>query len=327
MTFGDIKGNEDVKNALMRMVDSHRVPHAMIFSEDDGGGAFPMCLAFLQYLFYGNQESSKIARMMHPDIHFVFPIQAKKGVTSSSYASEFRTMATADPYFTERDLSNSMGVEGKQITITVDEAGYICDKLAFNSLEGGYKAVVIYLPEAMTIAASNKILKTLEEPSEKTVIVMISHDEGALLQTISSRCQHIRIRPDRTRAVAETDEMAECRALFTELMTALTERKLSAALDVADSLAALPSRERGAEFCRYAAGQLRKVFMVQQGMPQLSYVSPVDQSDVERWAKACKKTFPRLGMGMLDRAVMLIERNVNQKILFCDLVDRMFLSI
>ena len=51
MTFSQVQGNEEVKKVLAGMVDAGRVPHAILFHEDDGGGAFPLALSFLQYLF------------------------------------------------------------------------------------------------------------------------------------------------------------------------------------------------------------------------------------------------------------------------------------
>ena len=51
MRFAEIQGNDGVKRALAGMVDAGKVPHAILFHEDDGCGAVPMCIAFLQYLF------------------------------------------------------------------------------------------------------------------------------------------------------------------------------------------------------------------------------------------------------------------------------------
>ena len=51
MRFADIAGNADVCRALAGMVDSGRVPHALMLHEDDGGGAVSIALAFLQYLY------------------------------------------------------------------------------------------------------------------------------------------------------------------------------------------------------------------------------------------------------------------------------------
>lgn len=327
MTFKDIKGNDDVIRALAGMVDSGRIPHAIMFNEDDGGGAFPICLAFLNCLFNGGDGSTRIDRLMHPDIHFIFPIQRQNNTTSVAFISQFRALVAGNPSFSEMDLLNALGVTGKQTTIAVDEANYICSKLAFNSLEGGFKAVVIYLPEKMNAAAANKLLKTLEEPSEKTVILLITHNPEGLLSTISSRCLNIRVRPARHSETNDNgDEFAD-RELFDTLMEALVSRNLSSALDVSESLAALPSRERASAFCQYASGQLRKIFLTQQGMSRLAGTGDSESGKVAAWANSCRKTFPRQAASCLDRAVTLIERNVNMKILFCDLVNRMFLSI
>ena len=62
MTFSQLQGNREVVQALVGMVDSGRVPHAILFHEDDGGGAFPLALAFLQYLYCTMAQDSVSAR-------------------------------------------------------------------------------------------------------------------------------------------------------------------------------------------------------------------------------------------------------------------------
>lgn len=52
--------------------------------------------------------------------------------------------------------------------------------------------MIMWMAEKMNIAASNKLLKLLEEPPNKTLFILIAEDEGQLLQTIRSRCQVIR---------------------------------------------------------------------------------------------------------------------------------------
>jgi DNA polymerase-3 subunit delta' len=61
--------------------------------------------------------------------------------------------------------------------------------LALKSYEGGYKIMIIWMADKMNIAASNKLLKLLEEPPEKTIFILISEQEEAIIQTIRSRCQ------------------------------------------------------------------------------------------------------------------------------------------
>lgn len=322
MTFADIIGNEALKKALVGMVDSGRVPHAIMLNEEDGGGAFPICMAFLQYLFYGEEENSKISKFIHPDIHFVYPIQARDKDTSVVHIAAFRELATNNPYFREQDLTDIIGAEGKQTGINVNEANYICDKLSFNSLEGGYKAVVMYLPEKMNASAANKLLKSLEEPSEKTVFILITHYPEKVLKTIDSRCLHMRVLPEGLPEIVGSDGAEEFKELFISLMESLTSRNLLASLEIGESLAGLQSRDKMKAFCGYAALQMRNLFLSQQGV-----VNKKSTGIMEPFVLKCRKSFPRNVLSVLDKAAGLVERNVNPKIVFTDLVNRMYTSI
>ena len=323
MNLREIKGNEAVVAALTGMVDSGRVPHAILFHEEDGGGAFPLCQAFLQYLFYGNEDNPKISKLIHSDVFYVFPVLA--GKLSVAYISEFRELALRNPYFTEEQLDDACGFEGKTSTIAVAEANDLVGKLAFHSLEGGYKAVVIYLPEKMNAPAANKLLKSLEEPSERTLFLLISHAPEKLLPTIRSRCQLIRVRPEGQDAPAENEGEEVYWELFVALMNALLAKDLSASLDVGERLAALPSRDKMKTFCRFGSACLRKVFLLQQGLPQLAALDADEEDFFGRLSSMSRKTFPRAAAGIFDRTQTLIERNVNPKIAFTDLVNRFYM--
>ena len=61
--------------------------------------------------------------------------------------------------------------------------------------EGGYKAAIIEDAGAMTAQAQNCLLKTLEEPPEKTVFLLAASSESKLLATILSRCMIVRLSP------------------------------------------------------------------------------------------------------------------------------------
>ena len=111
--------------------------------------------------------------------------------------------------------------------------------------------------------------------------------------------------------------------LLASLMQAVIARDLGSALEVGEQLAALPSRDSMRAFCRYAAEKMRRVFLVQQGLTVLAG----DDPEAAGWASACKKTFPRKALEALDKASGLIGRNVNQKILFTDLVNRFYVNI
>ena len=147
MRFSDIQGNDAVVSALRNMVDGGRIPHAMLLHENDGGGAFPIVLAFLAHL-YGS-ASSRVDKLMHPDVHFVFPVTtgsksgSERKPLSDTYMTDFRELALSNPYFTEEDLYEALGIEGKSGNISVLEARTLLDKLSLSSVEGGFRTVVL----------------------------------------------------------------------------------------------------------------------------------------------------------------------------------------
>jgi len=92
--------------------------------------------------------------------------------------------------------------EDKQ-QISVDQIRDACANLALTSYRSGFKVVIVDPAHLMTLAASNGLLKTLEEPSSRTLLILLTSRPAALLATIRSRCQQIAIR-----APAERDALA-----------------------------------------------------------------------------------------------------------------------
>lgn len=328
MRFAQLQGNDDVVRALVGMVDSGKVPHAIMFQEDDGGGAFPLCIAFLQYLYCEHRSGgdscgvcpacNKISKFIHPDVHFVYPTAAS--TISLQYVAQFRQLAASNHYFTEAQLSSALGIEGKNSLIAVSEAKHLLETLSLSALESGYRSVVIYLPEKMNPDAANRLLKIIEEPPLQTQFLLITHHSERVLQTISSRCQQIRVRPADT---ADTAAAFASPELFSGLMEALMRKDLLSALDAGEGIAALPSRETAKSFCKFASYQLRLIFLAQQGLSSLG----ADSADALRWASALPKTFPRAALAVFDETSSLIDRNVNARLLFTDMVDRLFMLI
>jgi DNA polymerase-3 subunit delta' len=107
----------------------------------------------------------------HPDVHWVRPLEDKKSVG-------------------------------------VDQVREVCDQLAMTSMRRGYRVAIVAPADRMTHAAQNALLKTLEEPAPRTLIVLVTSRPSALLATLRSRCQRIEVaRPDpalATRWLADT---------------------------------------------------------------------------------------------------------------------------
>ncbi len=376
MRFEDIRGNESVKKALVGMADSGKLAHAMLFYENDGCGALPVILAYFQYLNCRNPHNgdacgecpscNRVSKLIHPDLHFVFPVSGGSKVSSSekttseSYLQYWRELLVANPYFLESELYAALGIEGKSGAIAVEEAKSILTKLSLTSVENGYKAVVIYLPEKMNAAAANRLLKSVEEPPEKTLFFFVTHAPEKVMQTVFSRCQSLRILPLSKEDVAEvlrdcfsvSEEQARVLAnnsygsigtalaglgdrrdnnvymdLFADLVNASLAKDLMGALEAGESIAALDSREKQKGFCIFAADCIRKIFLLKQGLPALSNVTEDEKDFFVNVAARCKDAFCLRASDYIDKAVGLIERNVNAKIVFCDLVNRFFISI
>lgn len=86
--------------------------------------------------------------------------------------------------------------------IGVDQVREVCQYLAHTSQYGGHKAVIITPAEQMNMNAANSLLKTLEEPSTGSLILLVSDRPGRLPATILSRCQHLNFTiPGREEAV------------------------------------------------------------------------------------------------------------------------------
>ena len=325
MRFAEMEGNGAVMAALRRMVDSARVPHAILLHEDDGGGGVAMALSFLQYLYCRDRSGgdscgtcpacNKISKMIHPDVHFIFPVTT--GTLSVSYAAQWRDLVKSNPYFTEYDLGAALGIEGKSTMIAVAEAKALIEKLSLYALEGGYRSVLIYLPEKMNAEAANRLLKLIEEPPAMTEFLLVTHAPEKVLPTISSRCQRIRIQPRKGAGMQTSEESV---ALLASLMEAELSRNLTSALEVCESIAAIPSRDGARMFCKYASDRMRELFLHQQGLSALSS----GDADVASWAKRCRKTFPRHALGAFDRAALLVDRNVNVKIIFAELACSLY---
>lgn len=337
MRLSQIQGCGAVCSALSGMALSGKVPHAIMFHEDDGGGGVALSCAFLQLLMCRKPSDgdscgecpscAKISKMIHPDVHFVYPVTS--GSAPGAFAAQWRELVVGNPSFTRARFEDALSMEGKSPVIGVPQVKALIEDLSLSALEGGYRCVVMYLPEMMNQDAANRLLKLIEEPPSKTQFLLVTHSPESVLQTISSRCQRIRLMPLTFPSAGPSEEpesVSENRELFASLCDALLSRNLSSALEVGESLAALPSRERMKGFCTFASQCLRNIFLIQQGMPSMASCGE-NEDRYRAWAAGMKKTFPRKALEAMSRSRRLLERNVAQKIVFTDLVDRLFLSV
>jgi DNA polymerase-3 subunit delta' len=146
---------------------------------------------------YMSRQSSfsKAEGMVHPDIHFTYPVVTKKTgspPTSADYITEWREFIKSYPYGNIYDWLQFIGAENKQGNITAQECNEIMRQLSLKSFESGYKILILWMPEYLG-KEGNKLLKLIEEPPADTLFIFVAENEGQILSTIVSRCQLIKI--------------------------------------------------------------------------------------------------------------------------------------
>jgi DNA polymerase-3 subunit delta' len=203
MLFSQVLGQEHIKNHLTKSADSGRIPHAQLFIGPEGSGTLVTALAYAQYLLCANTGGEnnglndscniKFQKYSHPDLHFIYPTVTTDAVKtkpkSIDFIADWRQFITQNPYGGLFEWYDVLGVQNKQGEIRVDDAQEILKTLSLKSYEGGYKIMIIWMVDKMNMAASNKLLKLLEEPPEKTIFILLSENEEDIIQTIRSRCQ------------------------------------------------------------------------------------------------------------------------------------------
>jgi DNA polymerase-3 subunit delta' len=207
MRFNEVTGQQEIKRKLIQSVSLNRISHAQLFLGPEGSGSFPLAMAYSQYILCTNrtEEDScgtcpsciKVRRLVHPDVHFVFPVAVTKSIqknpVSDDFIAEWRTFVMEDPNIVPDTWYNQIGVENKQGAINRYESTAIMRKMNLKPFESEHKIVIIWLPEKINDTASNKLLKIFEEPPPGTVFLLVSENTDNILPTILSRTQIIKI--------------------------------------------------------------------------------------------------------------------------------------
>lgn len=341
MQFKDIVGQRDVINRLTEIIDSGRVSHAQLILGPAEDGSLQLALAYLQYLCCQHREHysggelradscgscpscKKISQLMHPDLHLFFPNAAngrvKKDPSSAEFRQEFhdfvldnRALGTLDDWLAALDIENKQGI------INVRDSADIINSLSLKSYEGGWKMVVIWMAEKMNPEAANELLKTLEEPTPGTVILLVAESDERMLSTIRSRVQTIRLQPTgNNRDNALTEQFAP---LLVEWLRLLFKLKMKELATEVDKMAAM-GREQQKLFLQYALGVMRGCFLsTAAGIPYS--IGSGDQKFDAMFPNMITTNNIELIENALSDASFAIERNAYSKTALMELSFRM----
>ena len=371
MLFSEILGHEYNKNHLLKSATQGRIPHAQLFIGPEGCGTLPMAIAYSQYILCQNSgdENSggneacnlKFEHFSHPDLHFIYPTVTTDDVKSKpksiDFITDFRQFLKENSYGSLFDWYQLLGVKNKQGEIRVDDAQEILKSLALKSYEGGYKVIIIWMADKMNIAASNKLLKLLEEPTDKTVFILISENEEDIIQTIRSRCQvvHFNALPEKVieegliikhnidpkmatkiahqaqgnfnkalQLLSDDGEDSYFEKWFVDWVRAAFRAKGNAAaiqdlINWSDQIAGL-GRETQKKFLDFCINMFRQALLLNYETPKLVYLEPkVDKFKLENFAPFVNENNIQDIFKELSDAMYHIERNGNAKIILTDL--------
>ncbi len=361
MQFREVIGQSDIKNRLIRQYREGRGPHALLLSGPEGCGKLAMAVALGSYLLCGQPGETdscgvcpackQIKKFSHPDLHFSFPIIRKsKSSNCDDYIQEWNTLMREGPYFGLADWLDRMGTGNEQAVIPDAEGDNILNKLSITSYSGGYKVMIVWLPERMTGNAANNLLKFLEEPTPRTVFILVADSAELLLPTILSRTQRIEmgrlpsevvaqalqerngLDPVVARQVAHIANGSYLSALrfinidnaadvffeqFVSLMRLAYTRDVRGLQQWGDQIASW-GRERQKMFLGYVQNLLRENFIYNFHRPELNYMTDKEAAFATKFARFMNERNIAGFMNETGNAQKDIEQNVNAKTVFFD---------
>ncbi|MCK5907555.1 MAG: DNA polymerase III subunit delta' [Flavobacteriales bacterium] len=198
MLFDEITGHKRIIEHLKNTVATQKVSHAQLFSGPEGAGILSVAIAYAQYVLCSQNKNKeacdiKVKDLNHPDLHFVYPVgttpEFKSKPISKNFISQWREFLNDGKFGTIQEWYEKIGIEKKTGLISVEEAADVVKTMSLRAFEGDYKIMIVWKPELMNIAAANKLLKQIEEPTGKTLFIFVTEDEEAIIKTIQSRTQ------------------------------------------------------------------------------------------------------------------------------------------
>lgn len=268
MAWTDIIDQKRVTTTLRRALAQDRIAHAYLFHGAHGVGKRAVALEFARALQCEQADDEacgacrpcqKVARMVHPDVHVLFPYP--KGTDEDDVAARIQRLG-ANPYaaidYVRRpSLSDPTESSNKQVMYHIDRVHEdLIRPMSYKPLEGTYKVVLLTDAEYMNESAANAFLKLLEEPPPRTLFILTTSRPDQLLPTIVSRCQRLRFDPLPPEAIeaalVEREDLASERAA---MLARMADGSYSHALDLTQNEALMDSRALVLDYFRAAYTQ------------------------------------------------------------------------
>lgn len=368
MYFHDIIGHETLKAELISSVQMGIIHHAQLFVGRDGEGALGLAYAYARYLNCSQRGETdacghcpsckRYDTFAEQDLFHLFPIVNASGKNlAEDTLPEWRSFLAQGPYVRYDEWLSLLGGDGKKASIFAREGEALQQSLSYQMAGTGYRIVLIWLPEKMQEALGNKLLKLVEEPPARTIILMVTMEEEAVLGTLRSRMQTLRLQPLAPQVIEEalhhipqgTD------GVEATLAAHLSEGNYRVALDsylgrseehlsqerylqrilratvnaqptemklLAEELATT-SRDEQLALITYLARMFREFYLFNLDLPKLNYLTNKETSIASYLRSCITGQNVRVVESELDLARRHIAQNVNSKMVFFDLLLRL----
>jgi len=327
MSFTEVVGHERQLAILRSALERDRLHHAYLFVGPEGVGKRTVAVAYAKAVHCeeGNNNfcgqctnCARISDGNHPDVRIIEPLMDKKEIS----IQQIREL--------ERDLN-------------------------YRSFTGKRKIMIIDPAVLMNSSAQNALLKTLEEPPQETLIILIATNSGGLLPTLRSRCLRLSFAPLPRRIVADylrskrgrtvddavflaamsmgsigvalnldKDELIEMRRAWTGILSSLKAGDYQSAMEAAEALAG--SRDETLKFLKWAESWYRDllIYRVTSDSDELVNLDMLAQIGHQ----AAEIGFERIDSALVKTvgAAAEIQRNLNRRMvlekLFFDVIGR-----
>ncbi len=353
---GQEKGWENFINS----VKENRLSHAMIINGIAGIGKMAFANVMAAYLNCDNPTNNlpcgvcsscqKISKGLHPDVHYVFPIiskvQSGKSMTSDDYIQDFRKHFFENPYLSLNKWASVLDGENKQLGIFIHDIRELKRKLSLKAFEQKYKVVIIWYAEKINVEGANAFLKLLEEPTEKTLILLCVSDTSQLLPTIRSRCQsiylqkiphneikhylekHFEIEPQHAQELAFLSEGSLSKAIdmvndsnvsFSELCKEWLENCLDGNIEkIQNTIEKITkhSRENQKFFLEFTLQKLRDIVLYRNSLTEISTIVDQDYEFLKKYSKNINSKNIEGIVNEINQAYYYISKNANSQLVF-----------
>jgi DNA polymerase-3 subunit delta' len=343
MQFKDIIGQEQLITWLIKSVEAGRIAHAQLFFGPEGSMKLPVALAYAQFINCrtpitqdGHPVEScgkcssciKFSRLEHPDLYFFFPNNDNAVIEKSQsldYLPLWREVFKKyNGEFSYQTWINAMNIGvNKQAIINKADCDTLIGALNLRKYEADYRVVIIWMAEKISDTISATLLKTLEEPEDGTVFILITEDPDNIIATIRSRTQLVRFFKSRETQVQaqtqvqNTEEYRENHDEFVLWMRYCYAADVPLILSFSEKMKAY-SRERIKYFLSSSLEEFRRCLLI--GYNAEKYVKATDDEK-----KFSLKFAPFINKNNVDKFYKIIndtiyntDRNGNIPLLLTD---------